>query len=165
MPVFDIIFFSLTIISSLLGLSRGLVKEFLSLAKWVISLYLAFVSLDKVKLFLSNYLKETALIDLISGIIIFSFFYIILSILFNFISKLFSMKSLAIVDKTLGCFFGFLRMILIFSLIFIIYSDVFYNTEKPNWLNDSYSIKYIEKVSIYIKKKILDLNLKNDIIT
>ena len=165
MPIFDFIFLSLTIISSLLGLSRGLVKEFLSLAKWIISLYLAFITLDKTKLFLSNFLKETALIDLISGIIVFSFFYIILSIIFNFLSKLFSIKSLSIIDKTLGCFFGFLRMILIFSLIFIIYSDVFYNSKNPYWLDDSYSIKYIEKVSIYIKKKFLNLSLKDDIIT
>ena len=165
MAIFDLIFLSLTLISSLLGLSRGLVKEFLSLAKWIISLYLALVSLDKTKFFLSNYLKDNALVDLISGIIVFSFFYLILSILFNFLSKIFSMKSLAFIDKTLGCFFGFLRMILIFSLFFIIYSDVFYNSEKPYWLNDSYSIKYIEKVSIYVKKKFLDLNLKDDIIT
>ena len=69
------------------------------------------------------------------------------------------------INKTLGFFFGFLRMILIFSLLFILYTDVFYKMEKPGWFNDSYSIKYIEEVSIYFKKKFLEFNLNNDMIT
>ena len=56
-------------------------------------------------------------------------------------------------------------MVLIFSLLFIIYTDIFYNVEKPRWLHDSYSIEYIEKVSIYFKKKFLEFNLNNDMIT
>ena len=31
-------------------------------------------------------------------------------------------------------------------------------------INDSYTIKYIEKISIYFKKKILEFNLNNDMI-
>jgi hypothetical protein len=52
-------------------------------------------------------------------------------------------------------------MILIFSILLIIYNDIFYNEEKPEWFNDSYSIKYIEKVSIYFKKKFLEFNSNN----
>ena len=58
-----------------------------------------------------------------------------------------------------------LLSLLIFSLLFILYTDVFYKMEKPGWFNDSYSIKYIEKVSIYFKKKFLEFNLNNDMIT
>ena len=50
-------------------------------------------------------------------------------------------------------------------LLFIIYSDVFSNLEKPGWFNDSYSIKYIEKASDYFKKKFLEFDVNNDIIT
>ena len=70
-----------------------------------------------------------------------------------------------LINKTLGFFFGFLRMIFIFSLLFFLYTDVFYKMEKPGWFNDSYSIKYIGEVSIYFKKKFLEFNLNNDMIT
>jgi len=165
MPVVDFIFFSLTIFSSLIGLSRGFVKEFLSLTKWLLSLYIAFVSFEKTKIILSNFLKDSEILDLIAAISTFLLIFLILSLIFNFVSKFLSLKGIGFIDKSLGFLFGSLRMILIFSLIFIIYTDIFYNQEKPTWFNDSYSIEYIDKLSVYLKKKFLEFNLNNDIIT
>jgi len=165
MPVVDFIFLSLTIFSSLIGLSRGFIKEFLSLTKWLLSLYIAFVSFEKTKIILSSFLKDTEIIDLIAAISTFLLTFLILSFIFNFVSKFLSLKGIGFIDKSLGFLFGSLRMILIFSLIFIIYTDIFYNQEKPTWFNDSYSIEYIDKLSDYLKKKFLEFNLNNDIIT
>ena len=165
MPVVDFIFFSLTIFSSLIGLSRGFIKEFLSLTKWLLSLYIAFVSFEKTKIILSNFLKDSEILDLIAAISTFLLIFLILSLIFNFVSKFLSLKGIGFIDKSLGFLFGSLRMILIFSLIFIIYTDIFYNQEKPTWFNDSYSIEYIDKLSVYLKKKFLEFNLNNDIIT
>ena len=165
MLIVDFIFLSLTIFSSLIGLSRGFVKEFLSLTKWLLSLYIAFVSFEKTKIILSSFLKDTEIIDLIAAISTFLLTFLILSFIFNFVSKFLSLKGIGFIDKSLGFLFGSLRMILIFSLIFIIYTDIFYNQEKPTWFNDSYSIEYIDKLSDYLKKKFLEFNLNNDIIT
>ena len=165
MTVVDFIFFSLTIFSSLIGLSRGFIKEFLSLTKWLLSLYIAFVSFEKTKIILSSFLKDTEIIDLIAAISTFLLTFLILSFIFNFVSKFLSLKGIGFIDKSLGFLFGSLRMILIFSLLFIIYTDIFYNQEKPTWFNDSYSIEYIDKLSDYLKKKFLEFNLNNDIIT
>ena len=161
MPVVDFIFLSLTIFSSLLGLSRGFVKEFLSLSKWLLSLYIAFISFEKTKIILSEFLKNTEILDLIAATSIFVLAFLILTFIFNFLSKFLSIKKIGFIDKSLGCLFGFLRMILIFSILLIIYNDIFYNEKKPEWFNDSYSIKYIEKVSIYFKKKFLEFNSNN----
>ena len=165
MPIVDFIFLSLTIVSSLLGLSRGFVKEFLSLTKWVVSVYLSYISFEKAKIIFSSFLKDTAILDLIAAATVFILVFIILSIIFNFLSKILSIKGIDFIDKALGFLFGFIRMVLIFSLLFIIYTDIFHNVEKPRWFNDSYSVKYIEKVSIYFKKKFLEFNLNNDMIT
>ena len=165
MPLVDFIFLSLTIFSSLIGLSRGFIKEFLSLIKWLVSLYIAFISFEKTKIVLSSFLKDTEVLDLIAAISTFLLTFLILSLIFNFLSKFLSLKGIGFIDKSLGFLFGLVRMMLIFCLIFIIYTDVFYNQEKPSWFNDSYSIKYVEKLSIYFKKKFLEFNLNNDIIT
>ena len=158
MPVVDFIFLSLTVFSSLIGLSRGFIKEFLSLIKWILSLYIAFISFEKTKIILSSFLKDTETLDLIAAISTFLLTFLILSLIFNFLSKFLSLKGIGFIDKSLGFLFGFARMVLIFSLLFIIYTDVFYNQEKPAWFNDSYSIKYIEKVSIYFKEKLSEFN-------
>ena len=161
MPVVDFIFLSLTIFSSLLGLSRGFVKEFLSLTKWLLSLYIAFISFEKTKIILSGFLKDTEILDLITAISVFVLAFLILTFIFNFLFKFLSIKKIGFIDKSLGFLFGFSRMILIFSILLIIYNDIFYNEKKPEWFNDSYSIKYIEKVSIYFKKKFLEFNSNN----
>ena len=139
--------------------------EFLSLTKWLLSLYIAFISFEKTKIILSSFLKDTEILDLIAAAGTFLLIFLILTLTFNFLSKFLSLKGLGFIDKFLGFIFGFFRMILIFSLIFIIYTDVFYNQEKPVWFNDSYSIKYIDQLSLYLKKKFLEFNLNNDIIT
>ena len=165
MPVADIICFSLIFLSSILGLSRGFVKEFLSLTKWILSLYLAFISYEKTRIVLSTFLKDTEILDVIAASATFLLFFLLLTIIFNMLSRILSVKGIDFIDKSFGFLFGFLRMVLILSLIFIIYTDVFHNVIKPAWFNDSYSVKYIEKVSIYLKKKFLEFNINNDIIT
>ena len=162
MAIFDFIFLTLTIFSSFLGLSRGFIKEFLSLIKWLLSLYIAFISFEKTKIILSNFLKDSEILDLIAATSTFLITFLILTFIFNFLSKFLSLKGIGFIDKFLGFLFGFLRMILIFSLLFIIYTDIFYNLERPTWFNNSYSIKYIEKISIYFKKN-LEFNLNNEI--
>ena len=61
MPIVDFIFLSLTIFSSLLGLSRGFVKEFLSLTKWFISAYLSYLSFEKAKILRSEIHKDSTI--------------------------------------------------------------------------------------------------------
>ena len=75
MPIADFIILFLTGVSALLGLSRGFVKEFLSLAKWVSSLYLAFLSYEKTKTILSSFLKESEVLDLLAASISFCLLY------------------------------------------------------------------------------------------
>tara|TARA_Y100000590_G_C15403696_1_gene894836 strand:- start:306 stop:803 length:498 start_codon:yes stop_codon:yes gene_type:complete len=165
MPIADFIFLSLTIVSSLLGLSRGFVKEFLSLTKWVLSIYFAYISFEKTKIILSSFLKDTAILDLIAAATAFLLVFIILSVIFNFLSRILSIKGIDFIDKTFGCLFGLARILLIFCLTFIIYTEIFSNVERPSWFNDSYSIKYIENMSDYLKKKFFELSVKNDMIT
>ena len=126
MPIVDFIIISLAIFSSLLGLSRGFIKEFLSLTKWLLSIYLAFISFEKTKIILSSFLKDSAVLDLIAAASVFLLMFLILSIIFNFLSKILSLKGIDFIDKSLGFLFGFIRMILIYSLIFIIYTDIFF---------------------------------------
>ena len=165
MAIFDIIIISLTLISSLLGLSRGFIKELLSTSKWLLASFVAFITFEKTKIILSKFIKDSAILDLIAGGSIFILTFILLSIIFNFLSKILRTGDLGILDKTLGLVFGFARIIIVLSLTLIIYNHIFFNHDKPVWITDSVSIEYIEKVNKYFENKFLDINLKNDIIT
>ena len=151
-------------LSSLLGLIRGFVKEFLSLTKWLLSAYITYISFEQIKSFLSAYIRDTIIIEFLASGVVFGIIFLILSIIFNFISRIINTQSLGLIDKILGFSFGFLRIILIFSLIFIIYKNIFFDITEPDWISDSFFIEYIDYTSKYIQKNILDLDLNNDII-
>ena len=152
MPIVDFIIISLAIFSSLLGLSRGFIKEFLSLTKWLLSIYLAFISFEKTKIILSSFLKDSAVLDLIAAASVFLLMFLILSIIFNFLSKILSLKGIDFIDKSLGFLFGFIRIILIYSFS-ISYSVIisFPKSIKSFFLLSLISSKlsrYFSKVSI-----------------
>ena len=164
MIIIDIVIIGLSVLSSLLGLIRGFVKEFLSLTKWLLSAYITYISFEQIKSFLSAYIKDTIIIEFLASGVVFGIIFLILSIIFNFISRIINTQSLGLIDKILGFSFGFLRIILIFSLIFIIYKNIFFDITEPDWISDSFFIEYIDYTSKYIQKNILDLDLNNDII-
>ena len=164
MIIIDIVIIGLSVLSSLLGLIRGFVKEFLSLTKWLLSAYITYISFEQIKSFLSAYIRDTIIIEFLASGVVFGIIFLILSIIFNFISRIINTKSLGLIDKILGFGFGFLRIILIFSLIFIIYKNIFFDITEPDWISDSFFIEYIDSTSKYIQKNILDLDLNNDII-
>tara|TARA_B100001964_G_scaffold202678_1_gene231208 strand:- start:89 stop:592 length:504 start_codon:yes stop_codon:yes gene_type:complete len=164
MIIIDIVIIGLSVLSSLLGLIRGFVKEFLSLTKWLLSAYITYISFEQIKSFLSAYIRDTIIIEFLASGVVFGIIFLILSIIFNFISRIINTQSLGLIDKILGFSFGFLRIILIFSLIFIIYKNIFFDITEPDWISDSFFIEYIDYTSKYIQKNILDLDLNNDII-
>ena len=66
------------------------------------------------------------------------------------------MKKFGFIDKTLGFIFGFVRIVLIFSLLSIIYNSIFFNLDKPKWMSNSLLIENIELISKYLQNKFLD---------
>jgi uncharacterized membrane protein required for colicin V production len=125
---------------------------------------MTYISFEQIKSFLSAYIRDTIIIEFLASGVVFGIIFLILSIIFNFISRIINTQSLGLIDKILGFSFGFLRIILIFSLIFIIYKNIFFDITEPDWISDSFFIEYIDYTSKYIQKNILDLDLNNDII-
>ena len=165
MVIADIIIISLTLISCFIGLSRGFIKELLSTSKWLLASYVAFITFEKTKMILSKFLKDSAILDLLAGGLIFAIVFFFLSVIFNYLSKIINTSDLGFIDKLLGSCFGFTRIMVILALTLIIYNNIFFNEKKPDWMIGSYSIEYIEKATKCIQNNFLNINLKNDIIT
>ena len=165
MFITDVVIISITIISSFLGWSKGFVKEFLSLSKWLISSYIAFISFEKTKLLLSNYFKDSLILEVVAASSIFILVFIILSMIVNFLSKIISLGSLGLIDKILGFIFGFIRILLIFSLLIILYESIFLNSDQPQWMIESFLIDHIKNITNFFQNKFLEFNLNDNIIS
>lgn len=115
----DFIIIGFILLSVLISLSRGFVREALSLATWVIAAYVAFTyahdSADLLKGMIEN--PHTRTIVAFAALFL---FVVIVGGLFNyFVGRVISISGLGFFDRILGIVFGAARGILVVALVII----------------------------------------------
>lgn len=132
--IIDIAVLAIILISSLLALSRGLVRETLSLVAWIGSFALAFyfyaaLAPELTKLF---GIKEQKLAEFISGVTIFLGALLVLQILAITISSIANGERMGIVNRLFGFLFGAARGYIIICAIYLLYSLVIKFDNQPD---------------------------------
>jgi membrane protein required for colicin V production len=146
--------------SSLISLSRGFVKEFLSLFLWVfafvISVNFEYLVTPQILKFITN--PEVA--KIISYIVVFVLAIYLGGIFIKLISKLIKWSGASGFDKFLGVVFGFIRGAILILVIFLIIpsgvksSDLVTNSKISPIINE-----YIPKVEAYLKNLLDNKNI------
>ena len=154
----DWIVLSLLLMTSLIGLNNGFVREFLNFFIWTMSILFSLLVVSK--LLFSNLIDQ----NIISSLIIFFILVLISFIIFKLImyyliGNLKNMINNNYLDNFFGLIFGFIKglFLILLSTSGMIY--LFYTTKDfPNFLKNSlffepikvYSIKIIEKIVNFI---------------
>ena len=146
--------------SSLISLSRGFIKEFLSLFLWVfafiVSVNFEYLVSPQILKFITN--PEVA--KIISYIVVFLLAIYLGGILIKLISKLIKWSGASGFDKFLGVVFGFIRGAILILVIFLIIpsgvksSDLVTNSKISPIINE-----YIPKVEAYLKNLLDNKNI------
>jgi membrane protein required for colicin V production len=119
MNPFDIIIIVILGYSLVRGIFRGLVKEVSSIVGVLGGFYASFTYYPKLAKLLSGLIRETAYLNILSFLIIFCSVLIIVCILGIIIKYLLYIAFLGWVDRIGGVGFGFIKGILIASVLFI----------------------------------------------
>ena len=156
---FDIGFISALLLVGFLAFLKGFIREFLSMASWLIALLTSYIITPLIaKIFAKSHFSELA-VDLIISTILFVVILIIASIMSSRINKKLTNTIPASVDQSLGFALGLVKAYLIialfFSIITTIYSyNLFFSRVEnknqqenkqenarvgPGWLTKSYS--------------------------
>lgn len=130
MTAIDWIFIALLLLSTLVGVSRGFIKEALSLVGWVGSFYIAWKFTDPVLAnpsVFTTYLKSKVTMPAVQASIVFVGIFLSSMIVFaliNFvICKLVSASPLAGFNRLLGMLFGLLRgAVIILVLVMVVHA-------------------------------------------
>lgn len=117
--VTDYIILGIIVLSVLISLSRGFIREALSLTTWLIAAYLAFTMSTNLSDQLSGYISSSSIRMIVSFLAIFLAIIIAGAILSFFISKLISFSGLGFIDRFLGILFGAARGILLVALVLL----------------------------------------------
>ena len=154
----DWIILILLLITSIIGLNNGFIKEFLNFCIWTLSILFSFLLINKLLIF--NLINPNVIFLIIIFFILFLLSFIILKlIIYYFVGDLKNLMSRNYVNNLFGLIFGFLKgiFLILLSTSGIIY--LFYTTKDfPLFLKNSlffepiktYSIKVIEKIVNFI---------------
>ena len=154
----DWIILILLLITSLIGLNNGFIKEFFNFFIWTLSIFFSFLIMNK--LIVSNFIDINVIVSIITFFILFLFNFIILKLMiFYFFGDLNNMINSNFINNIFGSIFGFAKglFLILLSTSGMIY--LFYTTKDfPSFFKNSiffepiktYSIKVIEKMVNFI---------------
>lgn len=158
---FDAALLALGLISALLAMYRGLMRELLSIVSWVVAAGIAYLAFKKA--------QETVGIEIgkqlgiagnngamVGGALIAAVTFLVVLIIVHLVTTRISDaildSSVGLIDRILGFVFGFLRGALIMVIVFMIYEGFYPEKEKQfAWVQQSKTLPYVRGPGNWIK--------------
>ena len=153
---FDIIYFTITILSLIKCYKKGFVLSILSASKWLLAYVITLFLFPKTKPYVEDIIDNEYVLDITLGICLFIVVIFIILLINKGISKAVTYTGIGGLDKIFGFFFGFIRAYVISVCIFATI-DIIYNYDKwPIDLDKSFAFQIVEKGSNYLIKEFPD---------
>jgi membrane protein required for colicin V production len=161
MTVVDVVVIFVIFLSALFSLIRGFVKEAISLATWIIAIWLAATFAPKLAAALPSSIESEAVRQAIGFGVLFVLTLIVGTIVNTLINQVVKKTGLSGADRVFGVIFGVLRG----GLIIIVFVVIAGMTPLPEyeWWQSSTLLQWFESAAIVIQEYIPDdLNLSYD---
>lgn len=137
--ILDLILLGVMLISGLLAMVRGFMREVLSIAAWgaaaLVTLYSFSKLLPTAKTYFNN--DTVASIVVVGGVFIGTL--IVVSIITVRISDMILDSRIGALDRTLGFLFGLARGLLIVVVAFVFFSWLVQDKQQPDWVRNAKS--------------------------
>ncbi|WP_306888992.1 MULTISPECIES: CvpA family protein [Ancylobacter] len=140
LTLLDIILIAVMVISGLLAMVRGLVREVFAIASWVIAAGVTLYAYPLVLPFAKQYIANDtfAMAASVGGVFLLTL--LIVSIITVRISDMVLDSRIGALDRTLGFLFGLARGFLIMVVAFLFFNWLVQNEQgQPNWIRDARS--------------------------
>jgi len=137
------------VISSLLSLMRGFVREAISLVVWVFAGGLALTFSPRLSLQLMDYITVESLRTAAAFVMIFVAVVILGSIVGYLLGTILKQSGLSGTDRIAGLIFGFLRGLLIIA-VFVMLGGITTLHKAPWWL-ESKLVPFIEPTAVWLR--------------
>jgi membrane protein required for colicin V production len=157
----DAALLALGLISALLAMYRGLMRELLSIVSWVVAAGVAYLAFKRAQESVGvEIAKQIGLSGsngaLVGGAIVAAVVFLVVLIIVHLVTTRISDaildSSVGMIDRILGFIFGFVRGALIIVIAFMLYEAGFPEKEKQfAWVQQSKSLEYIRGPGNWIK--------------
>lgn len=146
----DWVILAILVVSSLISLKRGFVKEALSLANWVLAFFIAMAFRDVLSALISPYISTPSVRDMVAFATLFAATLIVGAMLNNLISELVRLTGLSGTDRTFGMIFGLLRgFVIVMAIILLV--PLLVPIDQDGWWKESLLIPELLKLESWCR--------------
>ena len=149
MSIVDIAILIIVIVSLLIGLFRGFVREILSLVSWLGALWIAYTYATLGGSYLEPYIDQQPLRIVIAFAAIFVVALIAFSIISYLLYRILAVAGISGVDRSLGTLFGLVRGLVIVALLIL--AATFMDFTSQPWWQDSLLVEYFNPITEFIR--------------
>ena len=149
MVIADFIILGIIVISVIISLMRGFVKEALSLASWLLSLWVAMTFSSGMAELFGSSIKDPTLRLLAAFVSLFVLSLIVGTVINFFATQFIQRVGLTGVDRTIGGVFGFLRGILLVTIVVMLLGLT--TLPKEKWWDESFFMFRFEAIATWLK--------------
>ena len=144
----DIAIVVVLLVSAIIGIFRGFIREVLSLASWLVAIYVAWTFAAQGAVYLEPYVSQKELRGIASFAAIFVGTLIIVSIISYVIYRLFALAGITGLDRSLGGIFGLIRGVVIVALMIL--AATFMDFAPHPWFQSSKLVMYFAPMTEFI---------------
>ncbi|GEC16963.1 CvpA family protein [Nitrobacter winogradskyi] len=154
--ILDLVLLGVMLISGLLAMIRGFMREILSIASWGIAALATLYSFQKLLPFAKNYFNNDtiAAAAVIGGVFIGTL--IVISILTTRISDMVLDSRIGALDRTLGFLFGLARGLLIVVVAFLFFTWLVPDKQRPDWVTGAKSLTMLNSTGTWLQSLLPD---------
>lgn len=149
MNVVDIAIVAIVLTSLIIGLSRGFVREVLSLFSWIAAIWLAYTYVDVGIIYLQPYIDQQMLRAAAALAGIFVVALILISMLSHLVYRIFAITGISGVDRSLGTLFGLMRGIIVVAILILV--AIFMDLVSQPWWHNSLLVNYFNPITDFIR--------------
>lgn len=146
----DIVIIGIVLLSALFALSRGLVREVLSVASWVVAVFVTLYGHGPVRPYVADLMafdpvtRYPVIADLVTGAALFLGSLFLFSLISHQIGRLVQSSAVGALDRSLGFLFGMARGVLIVVVLFLGLVWTLGPDDKPEWFLKARSLPLVE---------------------
>ncbi|MFQ5984636.1 MAG: CvpA family protein [Alphaproteobacteria bacterium] len=137
MTVTDIAVFGVVLVSALLALARGVVRELFTVAGWVGAIVATVYGFHHAQPFAQRVIANPLLADLAAGVVIFVVTLVVVSLLSRWVSDRVKRSQLNALDRSLGFLFGLARGAMLVCIAYLLLVWALPPKEHPGWVREA----------------------------
>lgn len=148
---FDFAVIGVLLLSALIALSRGLVREVVGLASWVGAIVVAYYAFGHVRPVAKDTLGNDLLADLAAGAAVFLLPLIVFKLLGAMLAGGISGGGLGGLDRLGGLLFGLARGALLVCVAWLVAGFLLKPEQLPDWVRHAYTLPQVERGADWLR--------------